>query len=187
MILDPSEFLDDLNAVIKKSIDQNFMDEGRFGNGAFGGGNTRWEQSQRAKKQGGQTLNDDGHLAGSIRVSSKIIQNGVIDLVDGKLVAQNPVIEVEMGSNMPYATIHQFGGVISRQASSKVLNFKTHKSGKHKGKTLFAKEKKATRSQKVSVGAYSITIPRRPYLVLQDADIIMIAQKYSSWLAGKLS
>jgi phage virion morphogenesis protein len=57
-----------------------------------------WLPSFRARTEGGKTLTDKGLLAGSI--------------------TSNPTAtEVEAGSNMIYAAIHNFGGVIKRERS----------------------------------------------------------------------
>ena len=56
-----------------------------------------WTPSKRALKQGGKTLVDQGHLRGSIT------HNVGAD-------------EVEWGSNLVYAAIHQFGGHAGRGA-----------------------------------------------------------------------
>lgn len=52
---------------------------------------SRWEQSVRAKEEGGKTLTDRGHLRDSITYSLS-------------------ATGVEVGTDMVYAAIHQFGG-----------------------------------------------------------------------------
>lgn len=51
----------------------------------------KWPQSKRAAKQNGQTLTNNGHLKGSI----------------DKIATPDKVM---VGSNLPYARIHQLGG-----------------------------------------------------------------------------
>lgn len=109
------------------------------------------------KRRGGdaQILQDKGHLKGS--VSS----------VYGRDFAQ-------VGTNLAYAAIHQFGGVIERAPHSSWGALRTnHKgellrqgsSGTLKNLAVFAKSgHKRIRKIRYSVGAYSISIPARPYL-----------------------
>ena len=68
---------------------------------------------------------------------------------------------VEIGSNLPYAAVHQFGATIKPRAA-KVLMFRGHV-------------------------AKSVTIPARPYLGLSDEDRREIAERTLEWLsrAGK--
>lgn len=68
---------------------------------------------------------------------------------------------VEIGSNLPYAAVHQFGATIKPRAA-KVLMFRGHV-------------------------AKSVTIPARPYLGLSDEDRSEIVGRTLEWLsrAGK--
>ena len=63
---------------------------------------------------------------------------------------------VEIGSNLPYAAVHQFGATIKPRAA-KVLMFRGHV-------------------------AKSVTIPARPYLVLSDEDRSEIVGRTLEWL-----
>jgi hypothetical protein len=61
-------------------------------------------------------------------------------------------------TDSPYAKIHQDGGTIHRKARTQMnVEFKTSKRGIHR----FAKEGKGTTKKHVSVGEYTITIPKR--------------------------
>jgi phage gpG-like protein len=93
--IDLSPLFPAIQQIARNSIIQNFRDGGRFGNdNAFGGGSTKWIQSARSRKQSGQTLRDKGLLMNSITVQCS--QAG------GELV-------IKVGSNMPYARVHQYG------------------------------------------------------------------------------
>jgi len=62
---------------------------------------TSWEKSQRAVEQSGQTLVDNS------------------DLIDS-LVTEQPLVlpgQATIGSNLPYAAIHNFGGETGRNKS----------------------------------------------------------------------
>ena len=63
---------------------------------------------------------------------------------------------VEIGSNLPYAAVHQFGATIKPRAA-KVLMFRGHV-------------------------ANSVTIPARPYLGLSDEDRSEIVGRTLEWL-----
>ena len=81
--------------------------------------------------------------------------------------------EAIVGTNMAYAAIHQFGGTINIPVHTNILHFKKYKSGKHKGKTLFAKNNtKASYGMKSAIGAYQIKMPARPFLKITDNDLI---------------
>jgi phage virion morphogenesis protein len=71
----------------------------RFRDGVDPEGNP-WEPSERALAEGGKTLVDRGHLRDSITYFVHL---------DGTAV--------EIGSNMVYAAIHQFGGKAGRRGS----------------------------------------------------------------------
>lgn len=73
--------------------------------------------------------------------------------------------EAQVGTNLVYGRIHQFGGEIKRAASRRTLNFKVNK---RTGRSRFARGSKANFQQDVNVGAYTISIPARPYLSLGD-------------------
>ncbi len=149
------EAVPEIEQIVRTSIDRNFSEGGRFGDGLFGGGHNKWEPSKRAIKQHGQTLLDKGILASSIQVS--IEQQGV-ELI------------INAGSNLPYAAIHNFGGKIHIPARSRLYVQQRYSRGPKKGQF-----KKGTKfGQGYTTKSYTIKMPQRPYLVLQDADIVNI-------------
>jgi phage gpG-like protein len=81
-----------------------------------------------------------------------------------------------MGSNLEYARIHQFGGTIKTKARSEIFIRTKYKSGAKKGqfKKLSKDMSKRKMGQGYTYGDGSIDIPARPYLVLQDEDVIQI-------------
>lgn len=120
-----------------------------------------WPPSIRALAFGGKTLIESARLFRSITFQAS--HSGV-----------------EVGSNVVYAAIHNFGGVIHRAAHAMVLNFRKTKSGQQR----FAKAKKATSSRKVDVAAYSVTMPKRTFIGLDQADERSIERIVENWLAG---
>lgn len=79
--------------------------------------------------------------------------------------------EAVVGSNLPYAAIHQYGGEIKRKGGTLKLHFKKFQRGPRRGKTLFAKEDKATYGMRAAVGPYSIRIPARSWLFDPNGSI----------------
>lgn len=119
----------------------------RFETGAGPDGRA-WKPSRRATEQGGKTLVDRGHLRGS-----------VTHRAGGNFV--------EVGSNVIYAAVQQFGATIRAKAG---------------GKLIF----------KVGGGYRSmdqVTIPARPYLGMSQADPAEIGAIVDGYLktAGNLA
>jgi phage virion morphogenesis protein len=80
----------------------------------------------------------------------------------------------QIGSNVAYAAIHQFGGTINHGARSQKVRLRTDRSGNllrqgDKGRKMnlavFAKNShKRVRESWSQIDAYTVTIPARPYL-----------------------
>ena len=107
------------------SVDKNFE----------AGGRPTW---QALKAGGPSMLRKSGALRNSISMSS------------GENFA-----EVEVGSGIPYARIHQFGGTINHPGSDK---FQAFMSG---GQMVFSHGTKP----------HTIVMPQRKYLMFQDEDV----------------
>ncbi|PWR17637.1 phage virion morphogenesis protein [Zavarzinia aquatilis] len=79
---------------------------------------------------------------------------------------------VEVGTNLVYAGVHQFGGSIKREAREQVVHFRFAAEGAGKdGKGSRLRFTKAggrhaegAYARKVSIGGYTINIPARPFL-----------------------
>jgi len=122
---------------------------GRFET-ATGPDGKAWKKSIRAKKESGLTLTDTARLRRSI--TTRVTPHSA-----------------EVGTNVEYAAIHQFGGEIRRKARKQVLAFD--------GAGRFA-ARKNTRKRKAGaipvaiadIGAHTITMPARPFLGVDAAD-----------------
>jgi len=77
--------------------------------------------------------------------------------------------QVAWGTNVIYAAIHQFGGTIEHAARSQQAYFKQNKRTGEVG-NRFVKKARSNFSQWVTIGAYSTTMPARPYLGISDDD-----------------
>jgi len=87
--------------------------------------------------------------------------------------------ELLFGSDRPYAAIHQFGGDINIAARSQQAYFNQKKDGSIG--QLFVKKKKSNFAQWVTIGAYKIQMPARPFLGTSEADnneLVAIAQRH---------
>lgn len=121
-----------------------------------------WPKSLRVKKYGGKTLKLSARLYRSITANAS--RTGV-----------------EIGTNVVYAAIHQFGGSIDQDARDQVLHFKVSKAGTWR----FAKaNKKATLAQKRRIGARTITMPARPFLGLDQDDPRTITTIFENYLSA---
>lgn len=113
---------------------------------------------QRAKKGRSiaNILQDSGLLVGSIARPSG--QGAVREIgPDHALV----------GTNVPYAAIHQLGGIIKREAAPMTVRLR-----KKNGRTMFAKNThKRARIVDTVHKAYNITIPARPFIGVSPTDI----------------
>lgn len=123
-----------IGEIVRASVVKNFEDEGRP---------AKWQKSKRASSQGGQTLTDTARLRRSI--TSKAFTD-----------------RAEIGTNVKYAAIHQFGGVIKAK-SSKYLKFRIG--------GQWAQKKQ-------------VTIPARPFLMVQNGDWPEIKISLGNYLIG---
>ena len=72
-----------------------------------------------------------------------------------------------VGTDVPYAAIHQFGGTIHREAAPMTVRLR-----KKNGRTMFAKSThKRVRIVDTVHKAYNITIPARPFIGVGPTDI----------------
>lgn len=109
-----------IGQIIRTSVVKNFE---------AGGRPSKWKPSKRALTESGRTMVDTGRLMKSI-------------------TAKAYPDRAEVGTNVIYAAIHQFGGDITAK-NSRYLKFRI-------GKRWAQKRK--------------VTIPARPFLMVQDED-----------------
>lgn len=149
--LDLSPVLGELGEIIVESVKRNFDVGGRVGTGYLGGGSGRWIPSLRATLTGGgKTLVDTGRLRDSVGYT-----------LSGKNT-------LSVGTNVVYAAIHHFGGVIAPKTAPALVFRLPGKLGVRRVRT-------------------SVTIPARPFLVLQNEDLSdmvgVIAEHYAAIVA----
>lgn len=138
---------------------ENFEHEGRP---------SPWKKSKRAAKQGGKTLQHTRRLMKSI-------------------TREYDASRARIGTNLDYAAIHHFGGVIRFKGRDRVMNFKQVRRGKMTFSRpgtgdRFAKASKSHYSMKVSGKPYSVDMPARPYMLLLENDLVKIVQRMKRYL-----
>jgi phage virion morphogenesis protein len=123
----------------------------------------KWKPSERALKQGGQTL-----------VDKELLKNSITHAVTGNAV--------EWGTNVVYAAIHQFGGVVERKARTQTLAFGED--------NRFVSRKKAGRRKagaiRIAIAelfAFSFKMPARPFVGVDAADLDVIQETIGEAIA----
>ncbi len=181
LIFSYSGFAPILRESIRNAIEENFEEEGRFGSGIMGGGNTHWEKSERAREQAGMTLQDTGQLAASIAVT--VAGSGSLSINDagGELfrISNNGEFDVELGSNKPYAPIHQYGGDVDipvTEKSRKFFWYKFYKTKNPKWKAMALTNK----------SSFKFVMKRRPFFTINDDDFESIADEFAAWMTEEL-
>lgn len=143
------DLLDPIGAALR----DNVLDRFEHGRGPDG---RAWPKSRRAAQQGGQTLVDKGRLRDSMTYQ-----------VTGR--------EVEIGTNVIYGAIHQFGGVIKAK-TPEGLSFSIPGFAAEGGDGF--------------VNIASVTIPARPYLPtdgLAPEDEDAIVDMVDAWIRAPLA
>lgn len=148
----------------------------RFETGTAPGG-TPWKPSRRALKESGRTL-----------VLTARLKQSITHIASSD--------SVQVGSNVEYAAIHQFGGQIERRAYSRKVAFRkvqgTNKAGQSFVRNLFARTRGATPPKRVELkpvtyGASTINMPARPFLGFDDADradVVSIIRRHVARITG---
>jgi phage virion morphogenesis protein len=152
-LADARPMFQEIAGILEHETEKNFEAQGR----------PHWvplaESTKRARRRRGDTvmriLQDHGILAGSI--SSDYGQD-----------------YAQIGSNVAYAAIHQFGGTIHHAERSVRTRLRTDKKGNllrqgdkgsAKGRAVFAKDShKQARETWHHANAWQVTIPARPFL-----------------------
>lgn len=150
----PKPMFDDIGSSLVTSTQRRF-EESRAPNGS------PWPPSLRALAVGGKTLVD------STRLMLSIVHNAWD-------------AGVEVGTNVVYAAIHQFGGLIKRAARTQTI-YRKYDPRTDELSALFVKRSKANYAEDVAVPAHVIKMPVRAFLGLDDHDdheIIAIAESF---------
>lgn len=152
---DLSPLMREIAGVMRGAVEDNFRDQGR----------PEWKASERAKKQGGKTLQDTGRLAASI----------------GKGTRSNKT-EAIVGTNVVYAAVHQFGGSVTIPAHTRTLAFK-EKGGFMSRRQAGRRKAGAIRVAFANYAARTFKMPERPFLSMTDADYTKVQAKIQEYLS----
>lgn len=124
-----------------------------------------WPPSLRALAESGQTLTDTARLRQSI--VSRADRRGF-----------------EVGTNLVYAAIHQFGGTIRQPERQQTMYW--HQKAGEIADWRFVKKRKANYSETHTVAAHDVTMPARPYLGVSEGDVRVLGEIAAHWLAGAM-
>lgn len=94
------------------------------------------------------------------------------------IIYQVSANQLQVGTNLEYAAIHQFGGTIPQAARSTEQEFKISKDGKSR----FAKRGKGNFAQRITRGASTTEIPARPFLGVSRRDAAAIQEIVADYL-----
>ncbi|MGN5533743.1 phage virion morphogenesis protein [Acinetobacter sp. Lyrl_1] len=137
-----SELFNDIGSIVVDGIRSRW--EG--GEGLEG----KWPLSVRVMREGGTTLRDTSRLVDS--VTYNVLSNGV-----------------EIGTNVVYGAIHHFGGEIKHEARSRTLFFRQNQRTGQVG-NRFVRRSRSNFAQDVVTKAYSVNVPRRPWLGITEDE-----------------
>ncbi|MCK3776467.1 phage virion morphogenesis protein [Ensifer sesbaniae] len=102
--------------------------------------------------------------ANILRVTTQLYQS---------LVMRSDEVSAEVGTNMVYAAVHQFGGGIQQYARSQRLSLKKIRGGRAR----FVKHgTTGAELRNVTIGEHTIDIPARPYLGFSRADVARLLE-----------
>lgn len=104
----------------------------------------------------GKPLQDTGRLMASINY---------------QVGAQAGQPHVDIGTNVDYARVHQFGATIEIPARSQRVYRSLLKNGDFARGAKFVKKDKTNFSSWATMAAYTVTIPARPYLPLHGDEL----------------
>lgn len=96
------------------------------------------------------------------------------------LVTQSDATSAEVGTNVAYAAVHQFGGEIQIYGRSQRATLKKIR-GSNRSRFVKTGTKGGT-VRNVTIGEHVITMPARPYLGFSDEDRKMILQLGEDYL-----
>lgn len=137
-----NELFDDIGSIVTEGIRSRWIG----GEGLEG----KWPLSIRVMRKGGTTLRDTSRLMNS--VTHNVLPNGV-----------------EIGTNAVYGPIHHFGGVIKHEAGVRKTYFRQNLRTGEIG-NRFVKRSRSNFMQESMGKAYSVNVPRRPWLGITEDE-----------------
>lgn len=115
----------------------------------------KWPLSIRVMREGGTTLRKTSRLMDS--VTYNVLPDGV-----------------EIGTNVVYGAIHHFGGEIKHEARTRTLFFRQNQRTGQVG-NRFVRKSRSNFAQESMGRAYSVNVPRRPWLgITEDEEQLIL-------------
>jgi phage gpG-like protein len=145
---------DTIATLLENSVRRNFREGGRP---------EKWQQSNRAKKESGQTLVDTGRLANSF-------------------TSEGTPREIRVGTNVKYGPAHHFG--VDKEITQQVRDH-VRRISKAFGKDIPVTEVRV----KPHSRTFHLQIEPRPFMLIQDEDWLdigdILAADIDSHLGGR--
>lgn len=133
---------------------------------------TAWQQRRDTgrKSQGRAILIQSGRLRRSIRILSLGVGS------------------VSIGSDLPYAAVHNEGLTIHRTGGTRVIHFKSvsQNIATHKLKGKFSKRSKADYAQKVEIGPHDVPMPRRQFMPTSASESPIFVKEMEAVITREL-
>lgn len=151
----------EIEQVLMRSVEKNFREGGRYqviGNKEFTGGTQKWKPSKRALQKGGITLQDTGALADSV-------------------FAQSGSDFIMLSAARIYAAAQHYGAVIEHPGGTPYIIVG--------GRAKFLKKDGEYPDGVRFTRPHKIVLHERPFLVIQDEDIVEIGEIVSEDLSRK--
>lgn len=166
--LDWSALKPDIAEIVRFSIEENFLQGGRYGrleNGEWTGGSNRWKPSKRALREGGMTLQDHSILAGACDV-----------FWEGD--------QLVMTNNLRYAAALHYGAEINHPGGTPYMPYPEgggfRRNDGTSGQVIFLKKDGAYPPgfKDTFTKAHVIVLEARPFLVVQREDYQEIVELF---------
>jgi phage gpG-like protein len=152
----PSDIWQSIGELIIESVHQNFL---------VGGRPEQWVESKHVMSHSGPQIAEPAF-------TRTLIGTGVLMNSEKMRVGGN-FVEVTWGEGLPYAKIHQFGGVIDQTITDQQRRFFWAK--------YYSSENEMFKAMALSKTLH-IVIPQRRYLRIQDEDLIEITNYLRNYI-----
>lgn len=152
-----------LTSIMRTSVVRNFEEEGR---------------PQKWTPLAPSTVRKRGAAGPILRVQG--FAGGLL----GSIHERTEQRSAKLATNKPHAAIHQLGGTIRRTTKARTLAFTD--AGRFMSRKQARRRKKAAVRVAFSRGgrSYTIRIPARPYLLIQDEDVVEMRRAVAQYITG---
>lgn len=174
----------EIRQIVLTSIDRNFQVGGRYssaGGGEYTGGTQRWRPSKDPfTDEDAQVIVGMGKAAAKRYARSRgqtLVQRGLLVKSIDVRVGRD---YIEATADRVYAAIHHYGGTINHPGGTAYVIVGRRSAKFSRGQAKFISNRRASELEAAGVEVrrtrpHPITIPARPYVVIQDEDLVEIA------------